>query len=158
MSSGYTATKTGTVMPNVRTPRERLVDLAVWAAGEKARMDLGLPSEWRQDSWMTRRSGCGTTCCIAGKVALEDGGTPIVVNDDGEEVVDPVEALRLWESFDTEDTNEVMIPGVGRVGIETYARVALGLDMGQANRLFWGDNELADLIRIIRDLLAELPA
>lgn len=65
--------------------REKLIDLAVWLGGEKAKFDLGLPSEWRQTAWFdpdvieangTASFGCGTACCAAGRTALRAGGLP----------------------------------------------------------------------------------
>lgn len=37
-----------------------------------------------QDTWYTKTSGCGTTACVAGWVALLDGWTPLVVESSGE--------------------------------------------------------------------------
>lgn len=48
-----------------------------WAT-EQHYLDVqGEESEWRQDSWF-----CGTTCCIAGKVALNAGWSEVRSGDE----------------------------------------------------------------------------
>jgi len=123
--------------------KQRLIDLATWAAGEHAKKELGLPSEWDQGHWLKRDRdlSCGTTCCIAGKVALDDGGVP----DGG------------WHSW--EDTHDGDVSGVLRFpdgqldSASGHARRALGLTFHQADRLFDGDNGLTDVLAVIGALL-----
>lgn len=139
------------------TPRQRLINLAVWAAGEKAKQDLGLPSEWDQSDWMKQKS-CGTSCCIAGKVALDAGATPVLFDDDLEEV-SPEEALGLWTEDYEHDVTDVRIPGLPhRVPIREYARQVLDLNEREASRLFFGGNGLYDVIEAIRVVLERMPA
>lgn len=138
--------------------RQRLIGLAVWAAGEKAKQDLDLPSEWDQGIWLGSNS-CGTTCCIAGKIALEDGGIPSVYDEDADEyVTDPVKALELWRSdaWVNMDVSSVFFPGSDEEhDVSTYAQGVLGLDNKQANLLFEADNKLEDVINAVRVILAE---
>lgn len=81
--------------------REKLIELAVWLGGEKAKLDLGLPSEWNQTSWFntdnveangTARFGCGTACCAAGRTALRAGGLPAYTVYNGE--------IKTWKRWD----------------------------------------------------------
>lgn len=127
------------VRPGVN--RYRLIGLAVWAAGEQAKADLGLPSEWDQGLWLVNRTGsCGTACCIAGKVAIEDGGVPV------------------WNSGSPsagEPSSTVRLPGRGDVLVEEYAAEALGLDDDQADMLFSGDNDLDAILRIVGELIED---
>lgn len=112
--------------------RERLIGLAVWAAGEDAKQRLGLPSEWKQTFWLTRES-CGTACCMAGKVAVDDGGIPI---------------------FDTQgEAFRVRLPGGKTQGVSEYAREVLGLDYFDASDLFSANNQLTDVLHVINNLL-----
>jgi hypothetical protein len=93
-------------MPN----RERLIELAVWLGGEKAKQDLGLPSEWEQGVWLnplgievngTAKFGCGTTCCAAGRTAIVAGGMPVFrVYDCGE---NEFRGLKRWEELTEEE-------------------------------------------------------
>lgn len=120
-------------MPNT----ERLVALGIWAIGQDTRKKLGLPSEWRQENWLTKAPGvndCGTACCIAGKVALEDGATP------------------EWgvNSIGNHTATRVILPSGGTDTVEHYAARALGLNMLQADALFRGGNDLYAVLRHIR--------
>jgi hypothetical protein len=133
--------------------RQRLIRLAQWAAGEDAKRRLGLPNEWEQGAWLTRRDGaaevggCGTACCIAGKVAIEDGGVPVV------------DELGDWARFSPGyDTSRVVFPEIDpdeEVRVEDYAQEKLGLTYNQRAALFSGSNTLDDVLRIIGDLLEE---
>jgi hypothetical protein len=124
--------------------RERLISLAEWAGAEDARRRLGLPSEWIQEDWLTKLS-CGTACCLAGKIALEDGGIPYTGEEDFP-----------WEHEDDGfGTSEVTFPGSTEpVYVPDHARRALGLSVGQADWLFDSDNDLDDVLDIIHELLA----
>src|SRR4051812_20938253 len=77
--------------------RERLINLATRVSAEDVKRRLDLPSEWDQSSWLGR--DCGTTCCMAGKVALEDGGVPVLTDYNGKQL-DTEIARRLWERND----------------------------------------------------------
>jgi hypothetical protein len=130
--------------------RQRLIDLAVWVAGEHAKKELGLPSEWDQGAWLKRQDGvndCGTTCCVAGKVALDDGAKPVPDYGISGEWADLREG---------EDSSLVILPGSDEsVNVRDYAQKALGLTDAQASLLFEGNNDLDDVLNVIRDLLAE---
>lgn len=144
--------------------RARLVHLAAWAAGEDVKRRLGLPSEWEQVRWFGTR-GCGTTCCIAGKVALEDGAVPVLEhNDDGPLGVE--EARELWRNEAPGALDGYLIldewvypPGATDcVDTGVYARHALGLTVEQAAGLFDGTNTLDDILRVVAQLLdVDLP-
>lgn len=112
--------------------RKRLIELAVWVAGEDAKRRLGLPNEWRQGTYV-KRLNCGTACCVAGKVALDDGCAPI------------------WGG---EYAANATTPDGRRVPIDVYAKEALGLGWAQAWSLFYSDNDLDDVLMIIGDILA----
>jgi hypothetical protein len=118
--------------------RERLIKLAIWVAGEDAKRRLGLPNEWDQSHWLRQvgeeRTGtaCGTACCVAGRIVLEDGGKP-----------------NFWEGRHTS-----RVPDGTETHVEDYARQALGLSNSQASRLFEANNTLDDVLRIITDLLS----
>jgi hypothetical protein len=144
--------KVGEVV-KVEPNRQRLIKLVTWAAGENAKKQLGLPSEWDQGYWVTRDDrvqfavdGCGTACCLGGKVAIEDGGVPV-----RDEVGD-------WATFDDGiTTGNVVFPDVDpeeMVSVSEYARDALGLTDGQASQLFAGSNSYEDVLRIVGELLA----
>lgn len=69
-------------MPN----KKELIKLAVWIGGEKAKQDIGVPSEWDQGLWFDEHGitlngdatwACGTSCCAAGHVGIEAGGLPV---------------------------------------------------------------------------------
>lgn len=139
--------------------RARLVHLAAWAAGEDAKRRLGLRSEWYQGTWFHVAPGCGTACCIAGKVALEDGAVPVITDDDGE-LVGPKRAAKLWNGplsklvdYDL-DGEGVYPPGSTEpVEVANFAQEALGLTGPQAMALFDGSNDLEDVLRVVAALL-----
>lgn len=109
---------------------DRLEALYAWAAEQDALRRAGLPSHWDQGNWIVWGTDCGTACCIAGKVALEDGGQPL----------DRSGAL-----------SEFVILMDGEVTeIDAHAERVLGLTRDQASALFEGDNDLADL-RVVID-------
>lgn len=149
--------------------KKKLLDLVVWVAGEKAKQDLGLPSEWNQRAWLkvtpgldagpqiTATSGtqCGTACCIAGKVALDSGAFPAAYRNNGigglVAADDP--NVRLCENTSL----DFVIPAEGgdAVGVSDQARAVLGLTQDQAGPLFAGENTYDDVVRIVGDLLRE---
>jgi hypothetical protein len=128
--------------------RKRLIELAVWVAGEHAKQELGLPSEWNQGQWLLRRRGansCGTACCIAGKVALADGAIPVydTRGDWSTQVDGRSTALAYFPSLDAERP------------VDDYAREALGLTQSEASQLFEGSNDLERMLELIRGFLAQ---
>jgi hypothetical protein len=121
--------------------RERLIALAQWAAAEDAKRRLGLPSEWNQSTWLSRSraTACGTACCIAGKVAFDDGVLP-----------------EGWdEAEDGEEACYVVLGDGEEVSVDSYAAGALGLNSSQAGNLFFANNTLDDVLQIIGELIAE---
>lgn len=125
-----------TPVPN----RKRLIELATWVAGEDAKRRLGLPSEWAQATWVQKRS-CGTICCIAGKVALDDGGRPH--NWDG-----------AHNGF---ETSRVIMPDGEDTTVGRYATRTLGLDSEQRWQLFIGARDLDGVLRTIAKILNAEP-
>jgi len=119
----------------VTTPNIELLDQAIaWAEhSESLPQDAGVP-RWDQAHYMAK-ADCGTTCCIAGWVALHEGAKPILDSDG-----DP-------------DSLEVIDTDGHRQDIPVVARRALGLTSDQSGYLFWGSNTLEDLKRM-RDNLA----
>lgn len=142
-----------TPQPDVK----RLIHLAEWAAAQEARRRLDLPSEWDQNHWLlnlgevlTEVAPCGTACCIAGKVTLEDGWLPNAAVDSPEN----------WTISESEDY-VIKVDKSGKpVGDARYvpevAQEILGLTDDQANRLFDGDNDLDDVLDVIVEILAEV--
>lgn len=125
--------------------RDKLIEVVKWAAGEDAKQKLGLPSEWEQGYWLSYRGEgtgigangfCGTACCIAGKVALDDGWRP------------PPE-LSAWRG----NVGATVIKNDEVRSVGPLAREILGLTENQADRLFSGDNTYEDVIRIAREIL-----
>lgn len=128
---------------------ERLIKLGVWAIGQDFRKQLGLPSEWEQGSWITRRASlskvdhCGTACCIAGKVALEDGALPII---------GAYGSPDSWEhAVEGYFTGQIVLPNGDRGTVSEYSEQALGLSELQASKLFDGDNSLDAVLRYIHE-------
>jgi hypothetical protein len=122
-----------TVKPDIA----RLEHLLAWATEEQAKLERGEPSEWNQgvylvdrmlSLWPTPKTSCNTVCCIAGKVALEDGAE-IIWNDGGY-------------------GSRVRVLG-SRIGIDDYAQQELGLTNSQAFVLFHAENNLEALRKII---------
>jgi hypothetical protein len=112
---------------------ERLDRLVAWATEEEAKRLRGEPSEWDQGVYLERTSSCGTVCCIAGKVTLEDG-VPI-----------------KWSPLAGENPRDEMgwtFPG----NPSDYAREALGLSKDQAGALFHGANTPEMLREIVEGI------
>lgn len=138
---------TSTVPLHKLTDRDRrLVEIAMWAAGEDVLRRLGFASEWDQGSWISPRDNCGTACCIAGKVALEDGLLPVLAGS--------------WATDRNDiDSEHVVDPSNGQiVSIPKYAAEALGLaedydaDEDEVD-LFGGSNTIDDIIEIVGGIL-----
>jgi hypothetical protein len=125
----------------------RLAKTLDWALEQHWRAEAGLFSEWNQAAWMrhsddlarergmyeeylvAQRAGatCGTACCIAGKVAL-DNGYHSVHGNGGDAVIH-----RRTRA---------------RVGAAKVAAELLGLTTWQADLLFSGGNRITDLYAI----------
>lgn len=99
------------------------------------------PKLWDQTWWRTERVGCGTAYCFAGWAAMLSGAAFVRLED------------RTL-------SNEFVIPAGGgdSIWIQTYAGQALGISSDKAMDLFNGDNTLADLRRIVGELVAEAGA
>lgn len=135
-----------------RARRDTLIRLASWVASEDAKRRLGLPSEWNQSWWLSK--GCGTACCVAGKLALDSGGVPAVW-DGGHLVTDRDSAIQLWAEQAPGATSDWILPPDSDqpVDVGDYARDALGLDRDQADRLFNADNDLDAILTVIAEIL-----
>lgn len=136
------------------TPVEKRSDVNVpllrktldWAYGEWQKARRGEISEWNQEDWMLPTEAvmpfdedeviaavqqglaCGTSCCIAGKVAFDDG----------------------WRTRVPWGSSWLVHPAAP--GAEYPAREVgadlLGLTDSQAHELFSGNNKIHDLYRI----------
>lgn len=124
--------------------KEKLIALAAWAGGEHAKQRLGLPSEWDQAHWFSKREGvgiggfCGTAGCLAGKQALEEGWR-----------------IRMFEGKPDDFVSKVVDGQQVEEFAATVAREALGLSSEDADRLFEADNNYDDVLRIIGELIAD---
>lgn len=125
---------------------DRLQGLLKWAAEEDALRREGKPSHWSQAEWIRwdeqgnadlSVSGCGTVCCIAGKVALEEGARGVRRSDSA------FMNFRVDVNGQHDNVSEV-------------ARNALGLSVSQAAHLFSGGNDLEDLRAIVGMIAAGL--
>lgn len=146
--------------------RPKLIKLAQWAAGEHAKQQLGLPSEWDQASWLKAVPGleagpavevegtaCGTSCCMAGKVALDAGAVPAIFTDDGYVPFDdPRSVEALYQGI---DFGHVVLPDGTDADVADFAQRELGITDHQAGRLFSGQNDLDTVLTVIRQILDE---
>jgi hypothetical protein len=142
---------------------DRLDDLIAWGEGEYLKSLEGLPSEWVQGEWVATRwdeetwsTPCGTVCCMAGRVGLEDkvlkplpftavGVGEFTRYSDVTIFQDVIAGDPYWGESDTVKVD---------VHVGTYAERVLGLDRYHpAGDFFEGSNRLSDLKRI-RDALA----
>jgi hypothetical protein len=118
------------------TPNIELLDQAIawaeWSENDSIAREDTL--RWNQAHFM-EEADCGTTCCIAGWVALHEGYKTIPRAGGGVDGLEVVDARG------------------NRHDISQVARKALGLTAGTANYLFWGSNTVTDLKRM-RDNLA----
>lgn len=127
---------------------ERIDALIAWAQREYEKSLQGLPSEWDQTNWVVPEQdrddaveGCGTACCMAGKVGLDDGVLKFV-NDDGEVV--PTYQTIFADPYWLEPQEHPM-------PVASYAARVLGLgEFGNSYSipLFEAHNKLGDLKRI----------
>lgn len=163
----------GPALRRVETPgtvnRPKLIKLAQWAAAEHAKQELGLPSEWNQGSWLRLDEGlgddpnvpkavvagktCGTAACMAGKVALDAGGVPVVVTDGGVDIRLDDERAQDDLYFGIDFSRVFIGDADDPVNVSDFAAEELGLNSSQASLLFAGDNTLADVLRVIKDIL-----
>lgn len=140
----------------------RLIHLAEWVGSQQARKDLGIPSEWDQENWLTWLNGellefspCGTAACIAGKTALEDGGIPFASTWD-------YNASANWGSIPVGPLAEAEVGETGAfiqfgddppVEVNVYAQQALGLNDDEADALFDENNDYDRVIQVVRSIL-----
>ncbi len=87
---------------------------------------------------------CGTTCCVAGRVALAKGAR---LTDN---------TVEFFSENDVLDTAFVVTPNGVHVEVEDFARNALELSESQARALFNGSNSQRDIEEMVR-LLEEDP-
>lgn len=146
-----------TIVARDRVDFDRLDALIGWAEKEYEKSLEGKPSEWDQGNWVipNEELGCGTACCIAGKVAFDDGVLkPLYTYDSG---------LTIFESTYV-NANVVGLPVEQdphdpSARLWNYARAVLGLPTGYGtylNRddeygsvdLFGSSNKIGDLKRI----------
>jgi hypothetical protein len=132
--------------PRENINRELLITTWKWVASEAAKMEEGLPSEWHQGVWFDQgigeERGCGTACCVAGRIALWDG-RPAVAGDYTDGVYGP-----NWVS-----SSMVVVIDGQKHSVDTYAANVLGLTRLQAHILFDGENNLEDMRRLMSYLL-----
>lgn len=152
--------------------------LELWAEKEWAKKEKGLPSEWDQDTWMTKRgeevtgTACGTACCIAGKAILVTPGVEWAeYNYTGDDLTTyaPVSVLDMEEDVSMEDVlmPEAMVPAdvredyelieqngnrSYRMGASDAGRIILGLNGSESGVLFSGGNDLDDIKQIMSDI------
>lgn len=116
-------------MPNI----ERLAEVVRWVEAEAERPED--ERQWRQSEWI-REAWCGTQVCVAGKAALLAGWKPVF--DAGSNFATTVRR------------------GPAESHVWDAAVEALGLmDDGDANALFSGGNDAADVRRIAEDLAGQ---
>ncbi len=125
--------------PTPEANREALIKVLAWATAEDVKRQHGLPSEWDQDHWF-RQQSCGTTCCIAGKAALNAGAQP-----------------GPWRPLGGDGrgqrTGYVKLPDGRKSLVPDYAREVLGLTEREASLLFSAANNLASITTVITDVL-----
>ncbi|SEU46810.1 hypothetical protein [Nonomuraea wenchangensis] len=117
---------------------------------------------WLQSEFRTR---CGTGCCYAGHVALDNGGVWVVeITPNGEMVIDGTPVTKhddqelpwaLWEYMlaepdDPESAIET-VRGKRVVHVSTRAERLLGLPLGLAHCFFASGNGRFTLERLITD-------
>lgn len=136
----------------------RLLELGRWLTREERKRRLGHDSEWNQDVWIDTNYGnnvetpaenlvawsCGTACCAAGRIALEDGGMPAFFDRHAQDY------KRLPVGGELETISDAQMFFGSRVRpIDEYAADALGLTDDQADRLFAGGNDWDDMVDLI---------
>jgi hypothetical protein len=103
-----------------------------WVSLQAERKAARLPSEWDQRFWI-REESCGTVACVAGHIALNNGGKPFT--DDS------------WGAF-------VRLNGVER-RVSEVAAETLGITPDQAEVLFYYRNSIHDLRHMMSTLVGE---
>ena len=111
------------------------------------------PDDWYQGDWRTLRSflvdpadeatptDCGTAMCFAGWAA-ELSGAEYAYPAGDSTIVDHV---TYGGDIDSVEAAHIVNTDEGLVHVQDYATRALGIDEGQANRLFHGANTISDL-------------
>jgi hypothetical protein len=124
---------------------EKLRDVVLWVEKESQREESA--REWDQSMWL-RITGvqvpsgdvvnitnlCGTTCCVAGKLVIEEGYTNFEVGEGGNS------HYVLWDD------------GIPMPIVELAAGI-LGINNFEAERLFWEGNS-AENIRTVATVIA----
>lgn len=97
--------------------------------------------EWIQGSWfMVRESDtgfCGTACCVAGWVAMQDESVTMEVGPYGE------------------PTDRVTTSGGHTMHVAEYARDRLGLEEWEADVLFSGANDAEDIRHLAEQFVGD---
>lgn len=104
-----------------------------WVQEQEELREQGHKSEWDQGTWYMK-TGCGTTCCIAGKVALME---PTLIDIGMEKI-----------TYRDDDGSLISEE------IPEYATDALGLDQDVADDLFEAHTGIEDVKRIFSNVLA----
>lgn len=105
------------------------------------------PEEWDQTLWIgtpTKHDHCGTTACIAGRVAIQNGWTPDTTNSS---VTDDRNGhLRATYTHVTKEPHQTG-------AVIDIAQDILWLDNNQAETLFSPDNTIHDLHTIRNEIV-----
>lgn len=153
--------------------------LETWAEKEWEKKQAGKPSEWDQDTWITKKgeeqtgTACGTACCIAGKAIQVTPGVDWALyqwdNNANKSVYNPINILSQEDGMSFEDVlvPEALVPDgyrmdadrIERNGNAYYrmdasdaGRLILGLNENESGALFAGGNDLASIKRIMSDI------
>lgn len=151
-----------------------LTDLVLWAAADQKALDKVFEGwgDWNQHLWAKelRNGVCKTSYCLAGQAVVQGGYGLLYTEMDSWRDADG----KTWREFSAdlcapmiEQTDEhgkpvrdskgkrIMVPDHTRsVYISTAAQRILGIYETEADRLFNGDNNLADVVRIAIDIAA----
>lgn len=136
-----------------------LTALLAWAETEHEKSLAGQPSEWDQESWFQLPReleeaefapmdevpdlvlGCGTACCLAGKVSWDAGGRPLLKKSH-------------FDDFSYFSTSIVAFPDGSQAPVNTFAQDHLGLSDEEADVLFSGSNTIEDLRVLIPAIIS----
>jgi exonuclease VII small subunit len=120
------------------------------------------PETWRQETWVSLglTPGCGTRFCFAGHAAHMSGFAPRGLELDSSAYMgnlppETVEALREWTRV---YRPRYELSADYPIHVSVIASAVLGVNPTQATALFEGDNSLADLERIVSELIAQQEA
>lgn len=107
------------------------------------------PETWEQSDWSTPTK-CGTAYCFAGWAVLLGTGPSGQVDED-----DEVPRKALPNEDEIEEHFDDAPASAGYVHVAVAARHLLGLTHDDAEALFGGGNELADLEHMVAELCGE---